>query len=164
MWGCTPYIFFTPLILTRKRTPKRRPFSCNQPTNGKELGGMTPLVQVGGLEPPRYEPQEPKSCVSANSTIPACWLVSPGLHWCRETSYRNNTSPTEPLPKGKGISLKDVRPGSVIYLFRRAYIWPICTGDFSGIWTLIFWTDVSSWSTFELRSHMAGILGFEPRL
>lgn len=30
------------------------------------------MVQVGGLEPPRYEPQEPKSCVSANSTIPAC--------------------------------------------------------------------------------------------
>ena len=59
------------------------------------------LVQVGGLEPPRYEPQEPKSWVSANSTIPACWMVSPELHWCRETSYENNTSPTEPLPKGR---------------------------------------------------------------
>lgn len=163
MWGCTPCIFFTPLILTRKRTPKRRPFSCNQPTNGKELGGMTPLVQVGGLEPPRYEPQEPKSCVSANSTIPACWMVSPELHWCRETSYENNTSPTEPLPKGRRYPPR-MWDLVLLYIFSERRTYELRTGDFSGIWTLIFWTDVSSWSTFELRSHMAGILGFEPRL
>ena len=162
MSRCTPCIFFTPLILTRKRTPKRRPFSCNQPTNGKELGGMAPLVQVGGLEPPRYKPQEPKSWVSANSTIPACWMVSPELHWCRETSYgiillRQNLSLKE------GDTLQGCETWFRYIFYRRACIWTRhwwLLRDLNP--DLLDWCP--SWSTFELRSHMAGILGFEPRL
>ena len=38
-----------------------------------EPNGLCPdeVVRVVGLEPTRFNPQEPKSCVSANSTIPA---------------------------------------------------------------------------------------------
>ena len=120
------------------------------------------LVQVGGLEPPRYEPQEPKSWVSANSTIPACWMVSPELHWCRETSYgiillRQNLSLKEgDTPQGCETWFRYI-------FYRRAYIWTMHWWLLRGSNPdLLDWCP--SWSTFELRSHMAGILGFEPRL
>ena len=34
-------------------------------------GGASNVVREGGLEPPRYKAQEPKSCVSANFTTRA---------------------------------------------------------------------------------------------
>lgn len=53
-------------------------------TLAADFAEQTALVRVTGLEPAHHEAQEPKSCVSANSTTPArgyikqafCLLIS----------------------------------------------------------------------------------------
>ena len=55
------------------------------------------MVLVTGLEPVRIAPQEPKSCMSANSTTPANWWgigdSNPG-----PSGYEPDALPTELIP------------------------------------------------------------------
>ena len=53
------------------QTGSKRGMRVNGMENGRLIFLSLPLVRVVGVEPTRISPQEPKSCTSANSAIPA---------------------------------------------------------------------------------------------